>query len=182
MPTVNRDMNQKTTSAPANSSLKEKAKEEILKAFQLTVYFSVWFCALAFLAITSLHTHSFSLSLFGFAIIKAALCAKFMLIAQMVYPIKISQQSGIIKSLFLESIFYLLVVIALNYLEAGIDGLIHGKGFIESLTHFGQSDPLHVVAMSILYWLIVWPYLIFSGFKLALGSSATHELLLGKKK
>lgn len=162
-------------------SLKDKAKEEILKAFQLTVYFSVWFCSLTFLTITSPHKQSLSLSLFGFAIIKAALCAKFMLIAQMVRPIKIDQSSGIVKSLFLESIFYLLVVIGLNYLEAGIDGMIHGKQFVASLADFGKSDPLHVVAMSIFYWLIVWPYLIFSGFKLALGSSATRELLLGKK-
>ncbi|OZB46491.1 MAG: hypothetical protein B7X60_08520 [Polynucleobacter sp. 39-45-136] len=122
-----------------------------------------------------------SFTLFGFAIIKAALCAKFMLIAQMVYPIKINQKSGIVNSLFLESLFYLLVVIALNYLEAGVDGVIHGKEFIASLADFGQSNPLHVVAMSIVYWLIVWPYLIFTGFKLALGTSATHELLLGKK-
>ena len=162
-------------------SLKDKAKEEILKAFQLTVYFSVWFCSLTFLTITSPHKQSLSLSLFGFAIIKAALCAKFMLIAQMVRPIKIDQSSGIVKSLFLESIFYLFVVISLNYLEAGIDGMIHGKQFVASLADFGKSDPLHVVAMSIFYWLIVWPYLIFSGFKLALGSSATRELLLGKK-
>lgn len=162
-------------------SLKEKAKEEILKAFQLTVYFSVWFCALTFLTITSPHYQPFSLSLFGFAFIKAALCAKFMLIAQMVRPIKIDRSSGIVKSLFLESIFYLLVVISLNYLEAGIDGMIHGKQFVASLADFGKSDPLHVLAMSIIYWLIVWPYLIFSGFKLALGSLATRELLLGKK-
>ncbi|OZB47481.1 MAG: hypothetical protein B7X60_06110 [Polynucleobacter sp. 39-45-136] len=104
-----------------------------------------------------------------------------MLIAQMVYPIKINQKSGIVNSLFLESLFYLLVVIALNYLEAGFDGVIHGKEFIASLADFGQSDPLHVLAMSIVYWLIVWPYLIFTGFKLALGTEATHELLLGKK-
>ncbi len=174
-------MNQQATSAPVKLSFKDKAKEEILKAFELTVYFSIWFCALTLLSVTTLHTQSLSFTLFGFAIIKAALCAKFMLIAQMVYPIKINQKSGIVNSLFLESLFYLLVVIALNYLEAGIDGVIHGKEFIASLADFGQSDPLHVLAMSIVYWLIVWPYLIFTGFKLALGTAATHELLLGKK-
>lgn len=169
-------------SESAKLSLKDKFKDEILKAFWLMIYFSVWFCALTFLASTSFHNSSISLSLFGFAIIKAALCAKFMLIAQMVHPIKINQKSGIVKSLFLKSFFYLLVVIALNYLEAGIDGMIHGKEFIASLADFGKYNPLHVLAMSIFYWLIVWPYLIFTGFKLALGDSATRELLLGKKQ
>lgn len=174
-------MDQQTTSGPAKKSLKDKVKEEILKAFELTIYFSIWFCALTLLSVTTLHIQSISFTLFGFAIIKAALCAKFMLIAQVIYPIKINQKSGIVNSLFLESLFYILVVIALNYLEAGVDGVIHGKDFITSLADFGQSDPLHVLAMSIVYWLIVWPYLIFTGFKLALGSTATHELLLGKK-
>ncbi|OZA41556.1 MAG: hypothetical protein B7X83_02090, partial [Polynucleobacter sp. 17-46-58] len=81
-------MNQPATSAPVKLSFKDKAKEEILKAFELTVYFSIWFCALTLLSVTTLHTQSLSFTLFGFAIIKAALCAKFMLIAQMVYPIK----------------------------------------------------------------------------------------------
>lgn len=174
-------MNAASPNSAPTHTLKEKAKEEFIKAFQLTVYFSIWFCALTFLSVTTLHTQSLSFTLFGFAIIKAALCAKFMLIAQVLYPIKINQKSGIVNSLFLESLFYILVVIALNYLEAGVDGVIHGKDFITSLADFGQSDPLHVLAMSIVYWLIVWPYLIFTGFKLALGSTATHELLLGKK-
>ncbi len=174
-------MNAASPNSAPTHTLKEKVKEEFIKAFQLTVYFSIWFCALTLLSVTTLHTQSLSFTLFGFAIIKAALCAKFMLIAQVLYPIKINQKSGIVNSLFLESLFYILVVIALNYLEAGVDGVIHGKDFITSLADFGQSDPLHVLAMSIVYWLIVWPYLIFTGFKLALGSTATHELLLGKK-
>ena len=174
-------MNASSPNSTPVHKLKEKAKEEFLKAFKLTIYFSIWFCALTFLAVTTLHTQSISLSIFGFAMIKAALCAKFMIIAQVVYPIKINQSSGIVGSLLLESFFYLFVVIALNYLEAGIDGLLHGREFITSLADFGQSDPLHILAMSIVYWLIVWPYLIFSGFKLALGTSAIHALLLGKK-
>ncbi len=174
-------MNAASPNSAPTHTLKEKVKEEFIKAFQLTVYFSIWFCALTLLSVTTLHTQSLSFTLFGFAIIKAALCAKFMLIAQVLYPIKINQKSGIVNSLFLESLFYILVVIALNYLEAGVDGVIHGKDFITSLADFGQSDPLHVLAMSIVYWLIVWPYLLFTGFKLALGSTATHELLLGKK-
>lgn len=173
-------MTSHTTPEPVHLSLKAKAKEEILKAFQLTIYFSVWFCALAFL-VASINQKTISLSLFGFAFIKAALCAKFMLIAQAAYPLKTTKPNGILNSLILESIFYLLVVFALNYVEAGVKGLIHGKEFISSMADFGNSDPMRVFAMSIVYWLIVWPYLLFMGFKSAIGSSATIEILFGKK-
>ncbi|MBU3621566.1 hypothetical protein [Polynucleobacter sp. CS-Odin-A6] len=160
---------------------KAKAEAEFIKAFQLSIYFATWFCALTFLASTSLDVRPIPLSLFGFALIKAALCAKFMIVGEAIFPIKINKNHGIVYSLFLASVLYLLVVVSLNYLEAGIHGLIKGKEFITSLTDFGQSNPLHVVAMSIVYWLIVWPYLLLLGFKLTIGSTATLEILFGKQ-
>jgi len=167
-------------SAPAHS-FKDKAKEEFVKALHLTIYFGAWFCAIAFLAATSLDERPIPLSIFGFALFKAAVCAKFMLLAQAAFPIKVNKKDGIVSSLFLESVIYLLVVLGLNYLEAGVHGLIHGKDFLISMTEFGQSNPLRVVAMSIVYWLIVWPYLLLTGMSIMLGSNATLEILFGNK-
>lgn len=164
------------------NEIKHKLVEEAQKAFSLTIYFGIWFCAITFLAVTSLDERPIPLDVFGFALIKAGLCAKFMLIAQAIYPIKIDKDHGIVKSLLLESLVYIAVVIALNYLEAGISGLIHGKEFFISMTAFGKSNPLRVVAMSIVYWLIVWPYLIFVGTNIALGTTKTLSILFGSKK
>ncbi len=161
---------------------KQKVKEEAKKAFALSLYFGVWFCAIAFLAATTLDERPIPLSIFGLALIKAALSAKFMLIAQAAYPIKVNRHHGILKSLFNESLVYIVVVIALNYLEAGVHGLINGKDFLISMTAFGHSEPLRVLAISIVYWLIVWPYLIFMGVNLAIGNNATLEILFGSKK
>lgn len=162
-------------------SLKEKVKEEAIKAFQLTIYFGVWFCALAFLAATSLDERPIPLSIFSFAIIKAAICAKFLMLGQALFPIKVNKNHGIVNSLIAESLIYLVIVLGLNYLEAGVHGLIHGKDFISSMADFGRSNPLRVLALSIVYWLIVWPYLLLEGFKLAVGSSASLEILFGHK-
>jgi hypothetical protein len=164
-----------------SAGIKEKIETEAKKAFALTVYFGTWFCALTFLTVTNLEGHPMPLSLFGIALIKAGLCAKFMLIAQAIIPIKVNKTHGIIKSLFLESLFYIFVVLSLNYVEAGIDGLIHGKNFIDAMASFGQKNPLHVLAMTIVYWLIVWPYLVLVGLRLALGENTTINILFGKK-
>ncbi len=174
-------MNATSSHSVAPRSLKDKAKEEFIKAFQLTIYFGIWFCALAFLAATSLHERPIPLSIFGFALFKAAVCAKFMLVAQAVFPIKVDKKNGVVISLIMESLVYLAVVLGLNYLEAGVDGLIHGKDFLISMTEFGRSNPLRVVAMSIVYWLIVWPYLLLMGMSLMLGTHATLEILFGNK-
>ena len=90
--------NQPTSSKP--NGFKEKVKTEAIKAFLLSVYFGAWFCALAFLAATSLRERPIPLDIFGFALIKAALCAKFMLIGQAAYPLHIDKDHGIIPSLF----------------------------------------------------------------------------------
>lgn len=165
-----------------NRNLKEKLKEEAKKAFALTLYFGAWFCAITFMAATALEERPIPLSIFGFALIKAGIAAKFMLIAQAAYPIKVNKEHGIVNSLLFESIVYLAFVLALNFLEAGLDGVFHGKAFIASMAAFGNGEPIRIFAMSILYWLIVWPYLIFMGVNQALGNTATLEILFGSKK
>jgi hypothetical protein len=162
--------------------LKTKIEEEAKKAFALTLYFGAWFCAIAFMAATALDERPIPLEIFGFALIKAGISAKFMLIAQAAFPIKVNKDHGIVNSLIFESIIYIAVVIALNYLEAGAEGYFHGNEFIPSMGAFGNSDPLRVLAMSIFYWLIVWPYLIFTGVNIVLGNKETLAILFGSKK
>ena len=175
-------MTNNTVSQPNHHSLKDKLKEEAKKAFALTLYLGTWFCAITFFAATALEERPIPLSIFGFAIIKAGIAAKFMLIAQAAYPIKVNKEHGIVNSLLFESFVYLIFVLALNFLEAGIDGLIHGKEFISSMAAFGNGEPIRIIAMAILYWLIVWPYLIFMGLNQALGNTATLAILFGSKK
>jgi len=174
-------MNTGTSSKSLTSGFKEKIEVEAKKAFALTLYFGIWFCALAFLGASIIEERPIPLTIFGIALIKAGLCAKFMLIAQAIFPINVNKSSGIIRSLFIQSIFYLIVVLSFNYIETGIEGFIHGKSFFDSLASFGQRNPMRVLAMSIVYWLIVWPYLVMVGMKLALGTNVTLTILFGKK-
>jgi hypothetical protein len=167
--------------APKPEGFKQKVISEAKQAFALTLYFGSWFCALSFLAATALDERPIPLTMFGFALIKAGICAKFMLIGQAIYPINVNWANGIIKPLFLESLLYLLVVLLLNYIEVGLEGVFHGKNFFDSLGAFGHHNPDHVLAMAIVYWLIVWPYLVFIGLKDALGNKVTLEILFGKK-
>jgi len=160
----------------------KKAEEEAKKAFALSIYFGIWFCALAFLDIVSIKDKPFSFAIFGFAFFKAAISVKFLLIGQAIIPMKIDREHGIIRSLFVESLFYVLVVLALNYVEAGVHGFIEGKSFMTSMADFGQSNPLKVLAMCIVYWLIVWPCLIFYCMKVIMGKEKIRALFFGDRK
>lgn len=162
--------------------LKSQAKDEARKAFFLTLYFAAWFCALTLLALTTLRERPIPIDSFVLAFIKAAVCAKFLLVGQAVFPIVIDKVNGLIGSLLRESFAYLVIVLALSYLESGVKGLIHGQNFIPSLLGFGGGDPLHILSLGIVYWLIIWPYLLLIGFKKILGDVATRDILLGPPK
>jgi len=170
--------------APAQTvkpSLRYRIKDELVQASLLALYFAAWFCAIAFFSFALLREAAIPITPFGLAIIKAALCAKFMMIGKAIFPLKVDANRGLIKSIFWHSIVYLLIVIALSFLESGIDGLLHGKSFLESIASFGHGDPVYIAAISIMYWLIIWPYLIVLGLNQSLGNKAVRTILFGSK-
>jgi len=165
----------------AKPSLRHRIKDEFVQATLLALYFAAWFCAIAFFSFALLREAAIPITPFGLAIIKAALCAKFMMIGKAIFPLKVDANRGLIKSIFWHSIVYLLIVIALSFLESGIDGLLHGKSFLESIASFGHGDPVYIAAIGIVYWLILWPYLIVLGLNQSLGNTAVRTILFGSK-
>jgi hypothetical protein len=162
-------------------SLRHRIKDEFVQASLLALYFATWFCAIAFFSFALLREAAIPISPFGLAIIKAGICAKFMLIGKAMFPLRVEANRGLVKSLFWHSIAYLGVVIALSFAESGIDGLLHGKSFLESVSSFGHGDPVYIAALSLMYWLIVWPYLIVLGLNQSLGNKAVRTILFGSK-
>lgn len=164
----------------AKPGLRYRIKDEFIQATLLTLYFASWFCAIAFFSFALLREVAIPISPFGLAIIKAALCAKFMMIGKAVFPLRVDANRGLIKSIFWHSIAYLGIVLALSFAEAGIDGLLHGKSFIDSVSSFGHGDPIYIAALSLIYWLIIWPYLIVLGLNQSIGDTAVRAILFGK--
>ena len=89
---------------------------------------------------------------------------------------------GIIFPLLRHSFLYLLVVLLLNLVEIGVDGLIHGKGFEASLLAVSNGDPLRVLAIAIVYWLILCPYLVFRGIQETIGSQEIRSIFFGRHR
>ena len=172
---------QNASAQPAKSSLRHRIKDEFVQASLLALYFAAWFCAIAFFTFAVLREEAVPITPFGLAIIKAGLCAKFMMIGKAIFPLKVDANRGLIKSIFWHSIVYLLIVIALSFLESGIDGLLHGKSFLESIASFGRGDPIYITSIAIMYWLILWPYLILLGLQQSMGDEAVHTILFGSQ-
>ena len=157
-----------------------KAKAEAIRGVSLTAYFAAWFCALSFLKVTVVHDRSFSFSVVGLAWIKAGLCTKFLLIGEALFPLNMKERRGIILPLLRHSFLYLLVVMFLTLIEIGVDGLIHGRRFETSFLAIGDGDPLRVIAIAIVYWLILCPYLVLRGIQDTIGSQEVRSIFFGR--
>ena len=57
--------------------------------------------------------------------------------------------------------------------------MIHHKDFFETVQNFCKGSWEHVIALSLCYWLIILPYLIYCGLKKAMGAEQLYAYLLG---
>lgn len=133
---------------------------EAKKALHLTLYFGFWFSALTLLTHEILKQEGLPFGHWGFAWIKAAICAKFILIGQAVYPMQHSNGRDLWRIVLPRSLVYLAIVFALSVVEAVIEGRFHGETVLYSMQHFANGNPLYAFALAWVYWLILVPYLL----------------------
>ncbi len=140
-------------------ALGHRVAEEAKKALHLTLYFWLWFSAISLLTHAILREHGLPIGSWGLAIVKAAICAKFVLIGQAIYPMRHSHGKDLWHIVLPRSLVYLMVVVVLSVLEAGVEGAWHGHSFVASLAEFANGDPVYAFALAWVYWLILMPYL-----------------------
>ncbi len=162
-----------------NRSIRHTLGEELRKILILSIYFAIWFSALVFLTYSILRKDEMPYAPLSLALIKGLLCAKFMMLGQAIYPIQSKANQALIWQILPRSLVYLFIVVLLSALESGLEGLIHHKGFIDSLANFGNGDPIHILALSFIYWLILLPYLTFMSLKLVIGNQEMKRIFLG---
>ncbi|MFM8340471.1 MAG: hypothetical protein ACKN9C_10880 [Fluviibacter sp.] len=136
---------------------------EIRSVLHLTVYFGVWFSALNLLMHEIEGRAGLPLEAWGFAWIKAAICAKFLLIGQLLVPMPKVTQARVWSVILPRSIVYLAIVVGLSFLEEGVRGAMHGEAFLHALGGFGGGNPLRIFALAWVYWLMLVPYLVIVG-------------------
>lgn len=154
-------------------SMRKRLGTEVRSAALLTLYFGVWFSALNLLVHETQGRSGLPFEAWGFAWVKAALCAKFLLIGQMLVPMPKASKDDLWLSVLPRSLVYLLVVIVLNVLEEGVRGMLHGGSFTESMAGYAGGNPLHFVALAWVYWLILVPYLLLSQLLISATSTET---------
>mgnify|MGYP000196171587 FL=1 len=157
-------------------------KYEILKIWILSFYFTVFFIAISYFRFAILKTAQVPFTDFGLGVVKAIICAKFLLVSQAIYPIKLNDGKSMIWHILGRSLLYVLLVTILIAIEEGIMARIHGKNIWDSITGLSPGSIHIFFSLDILYWLMVVPYVVFSAISQSIGMSSLRVILFGHSK
>lgn len=157
----------------------QRIKEEIVEIWILTVYLAIFFSAISYLRFAILQHAGITDSEFWMNAIKAAVCAKFMMISRAVYPLKIHPLRPLVWHILGRSLAYVLMVTVLIGIEEGIMAKIHGKHLAAGITGLEPGSINMFFALVLLYWLMVIPYITYSAIAQALGENRLRKLVFG---
>lgn len=163
------------------ASALQKIISLIKQWFILAIYFSFWFCALTFYNESALHLNNSSVIGYGFALLQAALLSKFLVTAELIAPFGSMYKSSIYWAVILRTSFDSAVVLGLRFFSAGLEGLYHHTGFIDSMKDFCQGDLKHILALTFLYWLIVLPYVAYCLLRRLAGNAGLQAYLTASR-
>ena len=148
-------------SSQPKASARERITDEFREFLIIAAYLYVCFTALAYLKAAILQAHGIVFAPFGFAAIKALICAKFILVGRALHFGERFKTLPLIWPTLYRSFAFLVLLIVLNVLEEVLVGLIHHRTISDSLADVGGGTLNQVIAISFIMLLILVPFFAF---------------------
>ncbi len=145
----------------SDTPIASKAVDELREFFVIAAYLYICFTALAYLKAAILQAHGIVFAPFGFAAVKALICAKFMSIGHALQVGERYKHSALIWPTIYKSLSFLALLVVLNGLEEVIVGTIDHRSVAASLAELGGGTVHQVIATSIIMLLILIPFFAF---------------------
>lgn len=139
----------------------EKASEELTEFIVLTAYLYVCFAALIYLKAAILQANGVAYAHLGVAIIKAALCAKFMLLGRAFHIGERFRNLPLIVPTLHRSFLFLLLLVVLTFIEEIAVGAIRGRKVLDSISGIAGGTFHQIIATTLIVFLILIPYFAF---------------------
>lgn len=149
------------TGLPSKEAVRERAQSELKEFFFITAYLFVVFAALTFYKSAILEAHGIHWVPWGFAIIKAAIAAKFILVGRALHIGEGHRTKPLVWQTLHKSIAFLILVAGLTVIEEAVVGLIHGRSFWQSMAEVGGGTPEQMIATAVIMFLIFLPLFAF---------------------
>jgi hypothetical protein len=150
-----------TSSVPAKASIRERATTELREFVVIAVYLTVCFSALAYLKAAILQAQGIAFAPFAFAVVKALICAKFVLVGRAFHLGERFKALPLIWPTLYKSFVFLVLLLVLNALEEIVVGFMHHRKVMDSLAEFGGGTLDQLAASCVIVLLILIPFFAF---------------------
>jgi hypothetical protein len=164
------------SSAPSRLSVREKAIEELTEFIVLTGYLYVCFAAVIYFKAAVLQAQGIAYAPLGLAIIKAAICAKFMLMGRALHLGERFKHLPLIVPTLHRSFVFLLLLAVLTFIEEIIVGAIHGRMVLDSISEIAGGTFRQMIATILIIFLILVPYFAFRSLGSIVGDKTLVRL------
>jgi hypothetical protein len=145
----------------SETSLKERAREELRNYAVVAAYLYVCFAAILFYKMALMREEGVAFLPHGLAAIKALILGKFILIGEAVGVGKHVQSRSLASAIAIRTGLYFVLLVVLSAVEELIIGKVHGHSLAETIAEFREHTGLEMLATSILMLLILIPLIAF---------------------
>jgi hypothetical protein len=146
----------------------------------ISLYLYVCFGAILLYKESVLEAHDLSYAHYGLAAAKALILGKFLLIGQAIHIGERYKHKPLIYMVLYKSVIFLIVLVALSFLEEIIVGAIHGRTVVETMSEIAGGRWLEIAMTCALLWLILLPYFAFQQISEVLGEGKFRKMLFDK--
>ena len=163
-------------SVQPKATARDRIVHELREFAVVALYLYLCFTAVAYLKATILHAHGIVFAPFGFAAIKALICAKFILVGRAFHVGERFKTLPLMWPILYKSIAFLVLLIVLNVIEEAVVGLLHHRTITESIAEIGGGTLDQTFATSIIMLLILVPFFAFYALGEILGDRNLAQL------
>jgi len=160
----------------SKAPLSKKAFEEFKALAALSAYLYICLGAVILFKSAVLRGAGISAPIWGIALVKAVLLAKFMLVGRMLHLGRRYRDKPLIWPTLYHALMFLALLLILTTLEELVVGLIHSRAVTDSLAHVVGPTFLEGIAVCFIMFLILIPYSAFTCLGDVLGEREVFRL------
>ena len=163
-------------------SIRKRVVHELKEFLIIAAYFYVCFTALAYLKAAILQAHGVEFAPFGFAAVKALICAKFLSIGYAFHLGDRYKKQALIWPTLHRSFVFLALLIVLTVVEELLVGYLHQRSFAASFAEIGGGTLHQAIATSIILLLILIPFFAFRSLVDVVGGPVLFRLFFEPRR
>jgi hypothetical protein len=166
----------------SKATLPQRARSELKELVVLTCYLYVTLGTVIVMKTAVLHSYGIHSVLWGVAIVKALLLAKFMLIGRAMKLGEGRTSGPLIWPTLYKAAAFLVLLIIMTLLEQVVVGLVHHRSIVDSLAELAGPRLEETIAGILVVLLVLVPYFAFHVLDEELGEGTLRRMFFVDRK